>query len=227
MLGMDLRIAQKALAKVLVLGLLLTSLCYSQSTPGTLSQRSQAASEASAAQPATAADPGDTTVFSHSESSRYWLSGQVNIIFQWHPAFRARYSGPSSLTNWESTTRTGRWELRFSNAWRASGLRSCSPSRTTSSGAMPPAIICAMSPTVSRPRASMPDSRNSARTAPRKSHSPETMKTTGILGAEYSILHKVIRAARGMRFSMTILLELREIHPVGGESGGMRLACER
>jgi hypothetical protein len=41
------------------------------------------------------------------------------------------------------------------------------------------------------PKASMPASRNSARTAPRKSHSPETMKMTGILAAEYSILYKV------------------------------------
>lgn len=56
---------------------------------------------------------------------------------------------------------------------------------------MPPAIVRAISAIVSMPKASMPASRNSARTAPRKSHSPETMKTTGILDTGYSILHKV------------------------------------
>jgi hypothetical protein len=38
------------------------------------------------------------TLFPHSESSRYWISGQANIVFQWHPAFPAKYSGPNSLT---------------------------------------------------------------------------------------------------------------------------------
>ena len=37
------------------------------------------------------------TLFPHSESSRYWISGQANIILQWHPAFSANYSGPNSL----------------------------------------------------------------------------------------------------------------------------------
>ena len=44
-------------------------------------------------------DPADLlTMFPHSESSRYWISGQANIIFQWHPTFPAKYSGPNSLT---------------------------------------------------------------------------------------------------------------------------------
>jgi high affinity Mn2+ porin len=38
------------------------------------------------------------TVFSHSETSRYWVSGQANIVFQWHPSFPAKYTGPNSLT---------------------------------------------------------------------------------------------------------------------------------
>jgi high affinity Mn2+ porin len=38
------------------------------------------------------------TVFPHSESSRYWISGQANVVFQWHPSFPAQYSGPNSLT---------------------------------------------------------------------------------------------------------------------------------
>ena len=44
------------------------------------------------------ADSNDSlTLFPHSETSRYWISGQANIIFQWHPSFPAAYSGPNSL----------------------------------------------------------------------------------------------------------------------------------
>jgi high affinity Mn2+ porin len=38
------------------------------------------------------------TTFPHSETSRFWVSGQANIIFQWHPAFNSPYSGPNSLS---------------------------------------------------------------------------------------------------------------------------------
>lgn len=38
------------------------------------------------------------TMFPHSETSRYWISGQANVIFQWHPTFPAKYSGTNSLT---------------------------------------------------------------------------------------------------------------------------------
>jgi hypothetical protein len=38
------------------------------------------------------------TLFPHSESSRFWISGQVNIITQWHPAFHSPYQGPNSLS---------------------------------------------------------------------------------------------------------------------------------
>lgn len=37
------------------------------------------------------------TLFPHPDASRFWVSGQANLIFQWHPAFAARYSGPNSL----------------------------------------------------------------------------------------------------------------------------------
>lgn len=50
------------------------------------------------AEPANSADSDDDlTLFPHSEGSRYWISGQANIIFQWHPSFPAPYSGPNSL----------------------------------------------------------------------------------------------------------------------------------
>ncbi len=36
-------------------------------------------------------------IFKHSHSSRYWVSGQINVIFQGHPSFRAKYTGQNSL----------------------------------------------------------------------------------------------------------------------------------
>jgi high affinity Mn2+ porin len=43
-------------------------------------------------------DANDTlTLFPHSDSARFWVSGQANVILQWHPAFPAKYSGPNSL----------------------------------------------------------------------------------------------------------------------------------
>jgi high affinity Mn2+ porin len=41
------------------------------------------------------ADPA--TLFPHSESSRFWISGQANFITQWHPLFHSPYQGPNSL----------------------------------------------------------------------------------------------------------------------------------
>lgn len=63
-----------------------------QSSPA---QASQAQQQTSAPEESNSGDL--LTVFPHSESSRYWISGQANIIFQWHPSFPARYSGPNSL----------------------------------------------------------------------------------------------------------------------------------
>ncbi len=37
-------------------------------------------------------------MFPHQEWDRLWLSGQVNIISQWHPAFLSPYQGPHSLS---------------------------------------------------------------------------------------------------------------------------------
>ena len=39
------------------------------------------------------------TMFPHSLTSRYWISGQVNVISQGKPGFHAAYSGPNSLDN--------------------------------------------------------------------------------------------------------------------------------
>ena len=37
------------------------------------------------------------TMFPHSKAARWWVSGQDNIISQWHPSFDAKYSGPNSF----------------------------------------------------------------------------------------------------------------------------------
>ncbi len=38
-----------------------------------------------------------TTTFSHPDDTKWWVSGQVNVVFQAHPPFHAPYSGPNSL----------------------------------------------------------------------------------------------------------------------------------
>jgi high affinity Mn2+ porin len=44
-------------------------------------------------------DPDDPErLFPHSDTSRYWISGQANVVLQWHPSFPAQYSGPNSLS---------------------------------------------------------------------------------------------------------------------------------
>jgi high affinity Mn2+ porin len=45
-----------------------------------------------------APDSSPPTVFPHSETARWWVSGQINIVFQAHPDFHALYSGPNSLS---------------------------------------------------------------------------------------------------------------------------------
>jgi len=42
-------------------------------------------------------DAGPVTLFPHSDTSRYWISGQANIILQWHGSFPAKYTGTNSL----------------------------------------------------------------------------------------------------------------------------------
>ena len=63
-------------------------------------QQDQATSQQDAQANAGPAAPLDSlpVMFPHSEMDRLWLSGQVNIISQWHPAFRSPYRGPNSLS---------------------------------------------------------------------------------------------------------------------------------
>lgn len=71
---------------------------YSQS-PASPAQPPQASSLNSYTQESAAtADSATVTMFPHSDSKRWWVSGQGNIILQWHPAFPSKYSGPNSLS---------------------------------------------------------------------------------------------------------------------------------
>jgi len=57
--------------------------------------------------PAQTADPEQTsdsdpqtTVFRHPESARWYIAGQINVIFQAHPRFHAPYTAANSLKPW-------------------------------------------------------------------------------------------------------------------------------
>lgn len=53
---------------------------------------------AQTAPPASSSDAAPaTTMFSHDESTRWWLSGQINLIEQAHGSFPAKYTGPNSF----------------------------------------------------------------------------------------------------------------------------------
>jgi high affinity Mn2+ porin len=43
------------------------------------------------------------TIFPHSDTSRFWVSGQMNFVFQSHPEFPAKYSGTNSFHNYGET----------------------------------------------------------------------------------------------------------------------------
>jgi hypothetical protein len=71
-------------------------ICMAFSTPASPAQ----STETPASQPPSVEAVNDNpavTMFPHSETVRYWISGQDNIIFQYHPSFYSKYSGPNSL----------------------------------------------------------------------------------------------------------------------------------
>jgi high affinity Mn2+ porin len=49
--------------------------------------------------PAPAAGDPDVTMFPHTQTGRYWISGQYNSIFQAKPGFHSPYQGANSLDN--------------------------------------------------------------------------------------------------------------------------------
>src|SRR5260370_32041466 len=65
-----------------------------QQKPGERSKNSDPSQDENAD---TGAAESPVTIFRHSQMSRFWISGQINTILQWHPSFRAKYSGNNSL----------------------------------------------------------------------------------------------------------------------------------
>ena len=63
------------------------------------SQQPAAADQPAASAPDDPASDPPETFLPHFKSSRFWLSGQANFVFQAHPDFHALYSGPHSLSN--------------------------------------------------------------------------------------------------------------------------------
>jgi len=64
--------------------------------PSTAHAQTQATAPAQADAPSAPA-AGQTTVFPHSDSTPWFIAGQMNIIFQSKPAFHSPYSGPNSM----------------------------------------------------------------------------------------------------------------------------------
>lgn len=74
--------------------------CYAQSQASVASSQPAAPVAAAADDPpgaSTDASADPESMFPHFSSTRFWLSGQTNFIFQTHPDFHADYSGPHSL----------------------------------------------------------------------------------------------------------------------------------
>jgi high affinity Mn2+ porin len=74
-----------------------------QPAPDPNNDAPSAADDPSAAPANAISDP--EAMFPHFKSTRFWLSGQTNFIFQAHPDFHADYSGKNSLSpNYEKAT---------------------------------------------------------------------------------------------------------------------------
>src|ERR1700680_2603598 len=68
-------------------------------TPGWCAQQPQ--SEQAPSPPDAETGPATDSIpvlFPHPETDRLWISGQANIVSQWHPAFHSLYSGRNSLS---------------------------------------------------------------------------------------------------------------------------------
>jgi len=77
----------------------------------------QGATGASREETAPAPEDPQVTMLQHAEWDRLWLSGQVNIISQWHPGFHSPYQGKNSLTA-EAQDASSR-VLTLYTGWRA------------------------------------------------------------------------------------------------------------
>ena len=71
------------------------------SVPMEAAQTDQQRQPSPAETPAPPSDAPAMTMFPHSDSTRYWISGQANVIFQGKPGFHSPYQGPNSLDSAE------------------------------------------------------------------------------------------------------------------------------
>jgi high affinity Mn2+ porin len=93
---------QNKRAKLRQLLLLLTLAGMSSAPSPLLAQQPDsqpaAQSPATSAAPDPPSDDATESIFPHLKTTRYWLSGQANFVFQTHPDFHALYSGTHSLS---------------------------------------------------------------------------------------------------------------------------------
>jgi hypothetical protein len=78
------------------IALTMTASSAAQNAPANSSTSSSSGTPDETTADSTAPDEA-LTLFPHSETSRWLVSGQGNIVFQWHSSFPAAYSGPNSL----------------------------------------------------------------------------------------------------------------------------------
>src|SRR5579872_3894436 len=55
--------------------------------------------------------PGGTSIFPHPDDTRWWLSGQVNLIGQGHGTFTSPYKGPNSFRSASETALSHVWTI--------------------------------------------------------------------------------------------------------------------
>lgn len=98
----------------------LALICLGSAAPltcQTVSKETTRAEKPSQANPQETDPP--TTMFPHADSSRFWLSGQMNFIVQWHPSFHSPYRGPQSLSG--EAEHAGSRILTMFLGWQATG----------------------------------------------------------------------------------------------------------
>jgi high affinity Mn2+ porin len=110
--GSGIRFGMELFLSLAVAVALCVSVCAQQADTSQVntSQSAQATASPDAATPVSptpddATDDDPETMLPHFKTSRIWLSGQGNFIFQTHPPFHADYSGKNSLDpNYEKAT---------------------------------------------------------------------------------------------------------------------------
>jgi high affinity Mn2+ porin len=88
----------RALTLALAFTFVLPVLAQQPDLPFSPQPAQQADSAVATDPPDPTADANPESMFPHFKSTRFWLSGQANFIFQTHPDFPALYSGPHSLS---------------------------------------------------------------------------------------------------------------------------------